>query len=206
MSTCTERITDLLSWDLGISLDFFFWLITLWVYQTYFHFSFFVCRKCVFQRRWVRFDGESLTYYNNDKVGNGGKYGLKRLALPNLSLPCPADTPSTVTLAKSASFLCTASSWAKFLSVPFVLSAFSLSSLLAWQSKEWGQGQSDITPRMMGQHSLCPPSHTVKYIDVGTWPVLWERKMERGSLPQHFSVPFSSLSLSFYSPYILNFA
>uniref|UniRef100_A0A3B4G340 ArfGAP with RhoGAP domain, ankyrin repeat and PH domain 2 n=1 Tax=Pundamilia nyererei TaxID=303518 RepID=A0A3B4G340_9CICH len=23
--------------------------------------------KCVFQRRWVRFDGESLTYYNNDK-------------------------------------------------------------------------------------------------------------------------------------------
>lgn len=26
------------------------------------------CRKCVFQRRWVRFDGESLAYFNNDKV------------------------------------------------------------------------------------------------------------------------------------------
>lgn len=36
----------------------------------------------------MRFDGESLTYYNNDKVGNGGKYGLKRLALPNFCLPC----------------------------------------------------------------------------------------------------------------------
>ncbi|XP_038150807.1 arf-GAP with Rho-GAP domain, ANK repeat and PH domain-containing protein 2-like [Cyprinodon tularosa] len=25
--------------------------------------------NCVFQRRWVRFDGESLAYYNNEKVG-----------------------------------------------------------------------------------------------------------------------------------------
>lgn len=28
----------------------------------------FFCRNCVFQRRWVRFDGESLAYYNNEKV------------------------------------------------------------------------------------------------------------------------------------------
>ena len=28
-------------------------------------------RNCVFQKRWVKFDGESLTYYNNDKVSEG---------------------------------------------------------------------------------------------------------------------------------------
>uniref|UniRef100_A0AAR2L5N9 ArfGAP with RhoGAP domain, ankyrin repeat and PH domain 2 n=1 Tax=Pygocentrus nattereri TaxID=42514 RepID=A0AAR2L5N9_PYGNA len=28
---------------------------------------FFTFRNCVFQRRWVKFDGENLTYYNNDK-------------------------------------------------------------------------------------------------------------------------------------------
>ncbi|RXM32621.1 hypothetical protein EOD39_6073 [Acipenser ruthenus] len=25
-------------------------------------------RNCVFQKRWVKFDGENLSYYNNDKV------------------------------------------------------------------------------------------------------------------------------------------
>lgn len=59
-------------------------------------------------------------------------------------------------------------------------------------------------PCMAGQHSLCPPSHTVKYIDVGTWPVPRERKEERERggrgknlfsfcLPQHFSLPCTSL-------------
>lgn len=36
--------------------------------QTELSLCIFFCRNCVFQRRWVRFDGDSLAYYNNDKV------------------------------------------------------------------------------------------------------------------------------------------
>lgn len=86
--------------------------------------------------------------------------------------------------------------------------SLSSSSSLAWQAKEWEQGQSDIKPRMTGQRSLRPPSHTVKYIDVGTWPVIRERKKERKRwgwgvktplcfcLPQHFFSSLYSLRLT----------
>ncbi len=92
----------------------------------------------------------------------------------------------------------------QFLSVPFSFSSssFSLSSSssLAWQGKEWGQGRSDITPCVTGQHSLCPPSHTVKYIDVGTWPVPREGKKERERGREREDSPLFSPPSAFLPP------
>ena len=77
MSTLTEQITGALSSHYRILFllqntvarccQNWLGLIEFWVHVRHFFTS--LCRKCVFQRRWVRFDGESLAYYNNDKVG-----------------------------------------------------------------------------------------------------------------------------------------
>ena len=164
-----------------------------------------LCRKCVFQRRWVRFDGESLAYYNNDKVSAWKTHAHTSppSSLLLLTHPHPPHAPWWRQSHPSLTEIYTAGSRAKFWVFPFSIasSSFSLSSSssLAWQGKKWGQGQSDSTPRMTGQHSLCPPSHTVKYIDVGAWPGPGERKKERMKERMRERERLSSLSASLSS-------
>ena len=120
-----------------------------------------------------------------------------------LTHPHPPHAPWWRQSHPSVTEIYTAGSRAKFWVFPFSISSssFSLSSSssLDWQGKKWGQGQSDSTPCMTGQHSLCPPSHTVKYIDVGTWPGPGERKKEWKKERTRERERLSSLSASLSS-------